>query len=184
MKKHARALGYAPRRRFCASTARNQHEAPMAALDHNKPEEVMVEEPASTAVRQPEKKPAPKRNFYRPELPTLAEVLAQLRASQDNGRGEIPPSAGLRTAEEERQNPAWLRPDPLRLKFSRFRPCKYTGPPASFRRLQNRNRPRRQLPACWCPNAHPPPGLFLPALGPITLGGSPFRSPPVIPPDQ
>ena len=69
VKKHARALGYEPPRRARQSL----------------PKEVMVEEQANGAMPQPEQIPAVKRNFYRPELPRLAEVLARLQASQGNG---------------------------------------------------------------------------------------------------
>jgi DNA invertase Pin-like site-specific DNA recombinase len=69
VKKHARALGYEPPQRGRQSL----------------PKEVVVEKQADVAVRQPAEKPPVKRNFYRPELPSLAEVLARLPASQSNG---------------------------------------------------------------------------------------------------
>jgi len=69
VKKHARALGYEPPLRVRLSLSK----------------EVMVKEQADAAVCQPEMRPAARRNFYRPELPSLAEVLARLSAVEGNG---------------------------------------------------------------------------------------------------
>jgi DNA invertase Pin-like site-specific DNA recombinase len=74
VKKHARALGYEPPRRVRTSRAAVQL-----------PENVTVEERPVAAIRQAEEKPAARRNFYRPGLPSLAEVLARLSAGQGNG---------------------------------------------------------------------------------------------------
>ena len=68
VKKHARALGYEPPQRNRPSL----------------PKEVMVEEQVNGAMPQLEQIPAAKRNFYRPELPSLAEVLARLQTDQDD----------------------------------------------------------------------------------------------------
>ena len=72
VKKHARALGYEPPQR--ARTTATQL-----------PQRILVEKKADVAVRQPAEKPPVNRNFYRPELPSLAEVLARLPASQSDG---------------------------------------------------------------------------------------------------
>ena len=68
VKKHARALGYEPPQRARPSL----------------PKEVIVGKQSDAAARQPEMQPAARRNFYRPELPRLAEVLARLQTDPDD----------------------------------------------------------------------------------------------------
>jgi hypothetical protein len=68
VKKHARAMDYEPPRRTRPSL----------------PKEVMVGEEANEAMSRPEQVPGAKRNFYRPELPSLAELPTRLQAGQDD----------------------------------------------------------------------------------------------------
>jgi hypothetical protein len=53
----------------------------MIAVGHYTPKAGTVNEHPVAAVRQRQEKPAVKRSFYRPDLPTLYEVLAERRAS-------------------------------------------------------------------------------------------------------